>query len=68
MDIFDEYYDNHNLGERSRYSEFNKKYLVIEAEHLHDSLWEILQYLNKGGTDLDVIRGEVMDGLYESRI
>ena len=34
MEIFDKYYDEHNLEERSQYSGFSKKQLVIEAEHL----------------------------------
>ena len=66
-DLFEEYYDNHNLDE-SRYSHFSKKQLVIEAEYMQDALQNILKYLDDGGTDLNAIRGEVMDGIYESRI
>ncbi|MBF7140626.1 hypothetical protein ITQ84_09805 [Pediococcus pentosaceus] len=40
MSIFDEYYDEHNLGE---YSDMSKKELVIEAEYLHNSLYNILK-------------------------
>lgn len=67
MKIFDEHYDNNGF-DKSQYNDFSKKYLVIEAEYMHDALWSILKYLNSGGTDLDVIRAEVMDGIYESRI
>lgn len=65
MSIFDEYYDEHNLGE---YSDMSKKGLVIEAEYLHNSLYNILKYVDNGGTDIDVIKAEVYDGFYESRI
>ncbi|EHM36770.1 TPA: hypothetical protein ACY4E2_002749 [Enterococcus faecium 1,230,933] len=68
MEIFDEYYDSHNLNENSQYSDFSKKHLVIEAEYMHSALCKVLKYLNEGGTDLDIIRAEVMDGIYESRI
>lgn len=65
MSIFDEYYDEHNLVE---YSDMSKKELVIEAEYLHNSLYNILKYVDNGGTDIDVIKAEVYDGFYESRI
>ena len=68
MEIFDKYYDEHNLEERSQYSGFSKKQLVIEAEHLENALSRVLVYLENNGDDLDFIRTEVMDGLYESRI
>ncbi|WP_407956694.1 hypothetical protein [Enterococcus faecium] len=54
-DLFEEYYDNHNLDE--------SRYMVIEAEYMHDALQNILKYLDDGGTDLNAIRGEVMDGI-----
>lgn len=41
---------------------------MIEAEYLYQTLVNIIEYLDQGGTDIDVIRSEVMDGLYESRI
>ena len=68
MEIFDKYYDEHNLEERSQYSGISKKQLVIEAEHLENALSRVLVYLENNGDDLDFIRTEVMDGLYESRI
>lgn len=68
MEIFDKYYDEHNLEERSQYSGFGKKQLVIEAEHLENALSRVLVYLENNGDDLDFIRTEVMDGLYESCI
>lgn len=34
MDIFKEYYDNHNLDENSQYSDFSKEQLVIESEYM----------------------------------
>lgn len=46
----------------------SKKELVIEAEYLHNSLYNILKYVDNGGTDIDVIKAEVYDGFYESRI
>ncbi|WP_239741100.1 hypothetical protein [Mammaliicoccus sp. M-M45] len=67
-DLFEEYYDNHNLDENSQYSDMSKKELVIEAEHLHNSLWNILKYVDNGGTDIAYIKAEVYDGIYESRI
>ena len=30
--------------------------------------YDILKYLENGGTDLNVVKGKVMDGIYESRI
>lgn len=68
MDLFEEYYDEHNLDENSQYSDMSKKELVIEVEHLHNSLWNILEYVDNGGTDIDVVKAEVYDGIYESRI
>lgn len=46
----------------------SKKELVIEVEYLHNSLWNILKYVDNGGTDIDVVKAEVYDGIYESRI
>lgn len=66
-DLFEEYYDNHNL-DKSQYSDFSKKRLVIEAEHMGSALHKILKYLDDGGTDLNKIHAEVYDGIYESRI
>lgn len=68
MNIFDEYYDSHNLEKLSRYSNFSKKQLVIEAEYMHNTLSRILEYIDNGGEDLRHIYSEVMDGIYESRI
>ena len=60
--------DSHNLEKNSQYADFSKEQLVIEAEYLHDSLTRILKYINDGGTDINKIYAEVMDGIYESRI
>lgn len=68
MDLFEEYYDKNNLDENSTYSDLSKKHLVIEAEYMNDCLHDILKYLANGGTDLNVVKGKVMDGIYESRI
>lgn len=65
MDLFEKYYDENNLEETS---EFSQKQLVIEADYMHDALKKILSYLDEDGSDLNVIRSMVMDGLYESRI
>lgn len=68
MEIFDKYYDEHEFAKNSQYNNFTKKHLVIEAEYLETTLLNLLDYLDGGGSDLDFIRAEVMDGLYESRI
>ena len=68
MGMFEEHYDNCNLDKNSQYASLSKKHLVIEAEHMLNALHSVLQYLDEGGTDLDIIRGDVMDGIYESRI
>lgn len=66
--LFEEYYDEHDLDENSSYSDMNKKQLVIEAEYMNNSLHDILSYIENGGTDLNIVKGKVMDGIYESRI
>lgn len=66
-ELFEEYYDNYNL-DKSQYSDFSKKHLVIEAEYMGNALHRILKYLDDGGTDLNKIHAEVYDGIYESRI
>lgn len=68
VDVFEKYYDEHNLDENSQYSDMTKKQLVIEAEYLHDSLRNILKYIDAGGTDLKIIQSEAFDGIYESRL
>lgn len=68
MDLFEKYYDDNNLEEKSQYSQFNRKQLVIEANYMHNVLTNVLSYLEEDGSDLNVIRSMVMDGLYESRI
>jgi hypothetical protein len=68
MDIFEEYYDEHNLDENSDFSHLSKKHLVIEVDYMHNVLTNVLSYLEEDGSDLNVIRSMVMDGLYESRI
>lgn len=67
-DLFEEYYDKNNLDENSSYSDMSKKQLVIEADYMNNSLHDILKYIENGGTDLNVVKAEVMDGIYESRI
>lgn len=68
MGLFEDYYDEHDLDKNSEYSHMSKKELVIEAAYLHNSLWNILKYVDNGGTDMDVVKAEVYDGIYESRI
>lgn len=68
IDMFEKYYDEHNLDKNSQYSDMTKKELVIEADYLHDSLVNILKYIDEGGTDLDKIHAEAYDGIYESRL
>ena len=58
VDVFEKYYDEHNLDENSQYSDMTKKQLVIEVEYLHDSLSNILKYIDEGGTDLEKIHAE----------
>lgn len=50
------------------YSDCSKEELVVEAEYMMSSLARILQYIDNGGTDLNVIHAEVYDAIYESRI
>lgn len=47
MDIFEEYYDEHNLDENSDFSHLSKKHLVIEVDYLHNTLVDILKYLEE---------------------
>ena len=68
MGLFEDYYDEHDLDKNSEYSHMSKKELVIEVEYLHNSLCNILKYVDNGGTDIDVVKAEVYDGIYESRI
>lgn len=68
MGIFEEHYDNYDLDKNSDYASLSEKHLVIETEHMSNALHSVLKYLDEGGTDLDIIRGNVMDGIYESRI
>lgn len=68
QDLFKEYYDSCNLEKNSQYADFSKEQLVIEAEYMNNRLHDILKYLENGGTDLNVVKGKVMDGIYESRI
>lgn len=44
MGLFEDYYDEHGLDKNSEYSHMSKKELVIEAEYLHNSLWNIVEY------------------------
>lgn len=67
-DVFEKYYDELDLDKNSQYSDMTKKQLVIEADYLHDSLVNILKYIDEGGTDLDKIHAEAYDGIYESRL
>jgi hypothetical protein len=67
-ELFKEAYEEANLEENSQYSNYPREELVIEAEYLYQTLVNIIEYLDQGGTNIDVIRSEVMDGLYESRI
>lgn len=68
MTFYDEYYDKNKLDENSQYSSFEKKDLVVEAEHLKTHLDSILKYIEDGGSDINIIKGYVFDGIYESRI
>lgn len=68
MTFFDEYYDKNKLDENSQYSSFEKKDLVVEAEHLKPHLVNILEYIENGGSDINKIKGHAFDGIYESRI
>ena len=67
-ELFREYYDSHNLENNSQYSDCSKEQLVTEAEYMNACLHRVLKYINDGGTDINRIYGEVMDGIYESRI
>ena len=65
MTFFDEYYDKNKLDENSQYSSFEKKDLVVEAEHLKTHLVNILEYIENGGSDINKIKGHAFDGIYE---
>ena len=67
-ELFKEYYEKRGLEQKSIFSQYSKEELIIEAEHLRHSLANLLEYLDDGGTDLQIIYGKVMDGLYENRI
>lgn len=67
-ELFKEYYEKNGLEQNSIFSKYSKEELIIEADHLRHSLVNLLEYLDDGGTDLKIIYGKVMDGLYESRI
>ena len=68
MGIYSQNYDARNLDDNSIYKDYDRKDLVVEAEYLRAHLKIILEYLEKGSTDLDKIKGVVMDGIYDSRI
>lgn len=68
MTFYDEYYDKNKLDENSPYSSYEKKDLVVEAEHLKTHLVNILEYIENGGSDINKIKGHAFDGIYESRI
>ena len=53
MDLFEKYYDDNNLEEKSQYSQFNRKQLVIEADYMHNVLTNVLSYLEEDGSDLE---------------
>lgn len=67
-ELFKEYYVNNNLEKNSQYSDCSKEQLVIEAEHMNNFLHDILNYIESGGEDLNIIKRKVMDGIYESQI
>lgn len=67
-DLFEQFYDDHNLDENSDFGHLTRKQAIIEADYLNSALCEILEYLQDGGTDLAKIKAIAYDGLYESRI
>lgn len=46
----------------------SKEYLKLDAEYMRDALKKILEYIDEGGTDLEMIHAEAFDGIYESRL
>lgn len=68
IDIFQKYYYENNLSETSEYRHCSKEQLEIEAAYMNNCLHTILKYIEYGGKNIDFIQGEVMDGIYESRI
>ena len=68
MDIFKKYYYENNLSETSEYKHCSKEKLEIEVAYMNNCLHTILKYIEDGGKNIDFIQGEVMDGIYESRI
>ena len=67
-DIFEEFYDEHNLDKNSNFGHMTRKQAIIEADYMHKALVEILSYLQDGGEDLGKVRAIAYDGIYESRI
>jgi hypothetical protein len=67
-DIFEEYYDEHDLDKNSNFGHMTRKQAIIEADYMHKALVEILSYLQDDGEDLGKVRAIAYDGIYESRI
>jgi len=40
----------------------------VEAKYLKTYLYNILKYIEDGGSDINIIKEYVFDGIYESRI
>ncbi|MDM8279132.1 hypothetical protein QUW35_00280 [Ligilactobacillus agilis] len=54
--------------EDSIYSNYSKKDLVIEVEHLHSYLDRLYNLLEHKNVSLAEVKAIVMDALYESRV
>lgn len=67
-ELYERFYDEHNLDENSDFGHLTRKQAIIEADYLNATLCEILEYIDDGGTDLAKIKAIAYDGLYESRI
>lgn len=67
-DLFEQFYDEHNLDENSDFGHLTRKQAIIEADYLNATLVEILEYIDNGETNIDEIKAIALDGLFESRI
>ena len=67
-ELYERFYDEHNLDENSDFGHYTRKQAIIEADCLNSTLCEILEYIDNGGKDISKINGIALDGLFESRI
>ena len=58
-ELYERFYDEHNLDENSDFGHYTRKQAIIEADCLNSTLCEILEYYNLRGTqDVDAFYQE----------